>query len=380
MRLKLFMIALGCLMASALWGCGSEALTDALDTALDAGKNQQTTKDAGAASKDGGATGSDAGTAPSDDAATGTDSGGGGTDSGGGDDVSAPDAEADAGETDSGTPGEDATAPDTGPPPGGKCDITKLGPVFKVVKMEIAGRGEGFDLNGDGKNDNALASVGSLANKPLQEAVDKGDIVLLVEVANLDDPKSDNDVTLNMYLGKPGTGPTDFTVDPSSLDANGCAVVTIPKAKANNGTVEGGPKDIALSITLGGGPSQVNLVAGRVKFTLAPDLSKATNGMIGGVIRPNSFDKIPDPLDSKNPNRTLLDRLAELPLLKMDIDLDKDGIEAIGKEGGDIVCTDGNKSKIPGRACVNDPKIADGYSAAIKAEATKATISGVAAK
>jgi hypothetical protein len=45
---------------------------------------------------------------------------------------------------------------------------------------------QGFDFNGDGKPENALAALGALANTPIQQSIDKGELIVPFEFYGLD--------------------------------------------------------------------------------------------------------------------------------------------------------------------------------------------------
>jgi hypothetical protein len=68
-----------------------------------------------------------------------------------------------------------------------------------------------------------------------------------------------------------------------------------------------------------------------------------------------------------------------------DIDLDGDGLERYEATMGGgstppqiTACIDGDGTRIPGRACANDPRMADGFSAAFQLAAQWVTLRGLA--
>jgi hypothetical protein len=76
---------------------------------------------------------------------------------------------------------------------------------------------------------------------------------------------------------------------------------------------------------------------------------------------------------------TFLDVLVNSFGVQADIDRDGDGLETVVYDvGGEIThCVDGNGDEIPGKDCVCDPRIKDGYSVAMYGTGVPATIIGV---
>ncbi len=79
-------------------------------------------------------------------------------------------------------------------------------PVFEgshqvvINSLQIASSDEGFDLNYDGKVDNLLGLLGSVANAELEDSVANGDIFIPFEFFGLDNPISDDCFNISLYI------------------------------------------------------------------------------------------------------------------------------------------------------------------------------------
>jgi hypothetical protein len=77
---------------------------------------------------------------------------------------------------------------------------------------------------------------------------------------------------------------------------------------------------------------------------------------------------------------TFLDVMVNGFGVQADIDRDGDGLEVVvyDPQGAITHCVDGDGvTEIPGKDCVCDPRVADGYSVAMKGGGVRATIVGV---
>jgi hypothetical protein len=75
-----------------------------------------------------------------------------------------------------------------------------------INKLEIGAAADGFDLNGDGKPDNKLAAVSSIAKSAIDESLAAYDIVIPIEFFDLQARAKDSCVKFAIYLG-------DYTQD-----------------------------------------------------------------------------------------------------------------------------------------------------------------------
>jgi hypothetical protein len=70
-----------------------------------------------------------------------------------------------------------------------------------ISKLEIGALADGFDLDGDGKPDNKLAAVASIANGAVVESIANYDIVIPIEFYDLQARAKDQCVKFALYYG-----------------------------------------------------------------------------------------------------------------------------------------------------------------------------------
>lgn len=70
-----------------------------------------------------------------------------------------------------------------------------------INDLQIAKPEEGFDLNYDGRTDNLLGLLGSVANSELSTSMENGDIIIPIEFYGLDDPQNDECLNFSFYVG-----------------------------------------------------------------------------------------------------------------------------------------------------------------------------------
>jgi hypothetical protein len=194
------------------------------------------------------------------------------------------------------------------------CNYDFSDAVNRATSMQIAtdsAAGNALDLNDDGELDNSMAGIGGLANGPLQESLDKGDIHLLLEHHGI---KTNGSIyTVAMFIGDLAGGyeQCDFvnaycgyvaksdTVDPDSCQA----MVAFDNASIFQGKlVAGGPsytfpwqiplsEDTLLNIILYSARIEADV-------TTQQGIVTAIDGVIGGAIPKESFlaaiDSLPE--------------------------------------------------------------------------------------
>jgi len=215
-------------------------------------------------------------------------------------------------------------------------------PVFVVNSMAIGDETQGFNVDedsprGDPDPDNAIASLGPLANGALEDAVNGGSVLLLVQIqdmTHLPEPGEtgyfrgvgylgvdlDNDATDNF------SGDETFAVDPSSYDDEGNPLIVFESVEISaeaDGTVKlrGGPATFTLSIPLGDTSLDLTIDPVFIEATLVVSALRdggvdANDGLLGGVI----------------PAAALTEEIEGLPFRpltilkdKVDVDLNGDG-------------------------------------------------------
>ena len=194
------------------------------------------------------------------------------------------------------------------------CDYDFSDAVNRTTKMQIStdkAAGNALDLNNDGTLDNSMAGIGGLANGPLQESLDKGDVHLLLEHHGI---KTNGSIyTLAMFIGQlaPAYEQCSFasaycgyvaksdTIAPDSCEA----MVAFDNASIFQGKLVAGgkkytfPWQIPLSADT---VLNITLYSARVEadVTTQQGLVTSINGVIGGAIPKESFlaaiDSLPE--------------------------------------------------------------------------------------
>jgi hypothetical protein len=161
---------------------------------------------------------------------------------------------------DAGAPLPDATPPwpDFGAPP------SPFGPAGRVDRLDLPASLEAAQAAGcrvlGAKGGAGLTPLGRfLGDGGFQGLVDRQDdgavgVVLLVQAAGFATGAEGERVALRTYYGDPVSGADTFTVDPTSLDADGHAVVHWPAlALGGAGAFETAPAGFVLTLPLGMG-------------------------------------------------------------------------------------------------------------------------------
>lgn len=132
-------------------------------------------------------------------------------------------------------------------------DAPGSGAVFVMSKIQINGA-ESVAVHVDGANatyafDNKLSFIASLANERINEGIKRGETIILMEVAGLDEGYrgDDDSVTLKFYDGIDADDPIDpenngapgarFYVKPSSLDTSGAHIRSKAAARIQDGII-----------------------------------------------------------------------------------------------------------------------------------------------
>ncbi len=276
----------------------------------------------------------------------------------------------------------------------------------------------GCDYSGDGNPDNRFATALGPALMLINmffgggggPGGGGGGPTFLLSFLGLDDPMGVNDPALRTaWLLGDSNGMGGYTVDPNSLNMD-LTPTTSLESTIMSRALEGGPEDLDLPIAflpitlergilsatttqMGGELSGLDdgLICGGIPTGLLSFLSASMLEMFGGG--GGFMIEIGDPCDGSTDDPTLADMMiggAQIAIIRLrptspDVDLDGDGLESFevartGPRGCQPVvtaCIDGDGTRIEGRGCYNDPRIADGYSAALTFTASRTEITGV---
>jgi hypothetical protein len=270
--------------------------------------------------------------------------------------------------------------PDAGAPEEPVCQ-PEFGRAYIIDVLEFLPPGEGLDLNGDGTPDNALGLFADALNDGTAESIAAGHFNVLFDLTGWNGTATDPDVLVTIYGGTDADSPKDptndrmgngrFMVDTKQFDLS-CQT----DARFERTTLEDGRLMAETSLwewrwedwgTIG-------IADFHVEFGFSDDFSHFT-GQAGGVHTLCGLSNLYFP--GRNVG-LLLDFIANAVGMQPDIDRDGDGLEQVFGDGSTIArCTDGDGTVIEGSDCACDPRIADGFSMALRGSAITAHIVGV---
>lgn len=280
---------------------------------------------------------------------------------------------------------------------------------LEVRDLQFGSPMEGCDYSGDGMPDNGFSAALRGARALLNMSLGGGGPTFLMSFLGLDDPSGamDDDLRVAWLQGRTGPSAGTFVVDPNSLiDGN---PRTSLQGRIAARDLDAGPEEIDLPI----GFLPLTLQQGRIQGTTRATgamLTDLDNGLLCGVVGPELLllvdaatlemfgggsgfmVEIGPACDGSVEEPTLFDMLvggATLAIIRIgnvspDVDLDGDGLEsfeltrtgAAGCQPVVTACIDGDGTRIEGRDCTRDPRIADGFSAGFTYNATRAEIVG----
>jgi hypothetical protein len=238
-----------------------------------------------------------------------------------------------------------------------------------ISKLAIGSVEDGFDLDNDGKPDNKLAAVSTLAQSAIDDSFEKFEILIPIEFFDFATVAKDDCVKFAIYLAdfepdpgcengpvdglacSPYTADAELALDPLSL-MNGAPVISFWDGTVDAANkLSAGPSIFSVNIPVTNGITlDLRITGATIEATLGADGTTMT-GRLGGVIDARTADTIRG-LDVEQigltPENSLLDAtfanllgpLLALPKAKEsitkqfancrtpDIDVDGDGLEA----------------------------------------------------
>jgi hypothetical protein len=257
-----------------------------------------------------------------------------------------------------------------------------FGSSFIVNQFSQAPAGQGFDLNGDGKPDNAFAVVG-IGSNIWANLINSGSAIFLFDLHGLPSagtPISDGaSMEVAFYLGvgvnSDATtyfgGDGQFLAPASQFDVSCQTTANMDTVAVSGGTIEGHKSMLGLGVH---GLGILEFSQYVMDATLSAD-QQTFAGRLGGVATPCGLSQLPSPAGAGS----LLGLLINADQTQPDIDVDGNGLDHVTGDGTDVAsCTTGDGVVIPGADCACDPRIKDGFSGAFDFSAVPATIVGVA--
>lgn len=281
--------------------------------------------------------------------------------------------------------GSGTTSPvDSGAPPDladtGGCH-PPFGRSYIVTTFAMRQEGDGFDLNGDGKPDNALGALATFANPKWQDAITNGYAIYLFDLRNLAGPPlvegdhpalsffvgSDADTDASNNLGGMG----QFLVPAEQFDVNCQSTAGFDMPTVTGGQILA-QKDSVSVVAQGVGSLQ--FVDVKLVSTMNADYS-VFSGTLGDISTACALSLSPSGVSASS----LLDVIVGSFSLQPDIDINGDGLDTFtgDQTNGVTSCTAADGTIIMGHDCACNPKIHDGYSAAFDFSSAPATILGL---
>ena len=192
----------------------------------------------------------------------------------------------------------------------------------RVTALSIAGAAAAGcrDFNGDGQRDNAFAAGGPIANPELAVSIQEEQLNLFGAAIAFDPELADQIFDLALLVGN-RVGPGQFTLDPSSIDAEGEPVMTFPDAVLDAWRLAAGPGDFVLALPLfGAEPGDLRVGDTLITGDIEVDAEGLTvrGGWLTGLVTQADLDSaLADLPDGFGP--------AVEAFLRPDIDMDGDG-------------------------------------------------------
>lgn len=211
--------------------------------------------------------------------------------------------------------GDDTGAPTVELCTSGTCEThTYLTNVLSIPVMDTAGNVPGFNIDGTdatvcnqvdamgpapdnitGVDNSVGPTLGGLVGSMIQDNVDDGSVLLIMQLDGVDSFTNDDRVKLTVLLAEVPEGVT-LTLDPSGRIAAGqdfdvnelsytdtahtMAAVTFDNGKIVNGRFQAGPDDFPLSISLMGASLSLTVHSTQIRFNVSETSISA--GVLGG--------------------------------------------------------------------------------------------------
>lgn len=268
-----------------------------------------------------------------------------------------------------------ATTPDTGNEIS-SCQVT-FGRAFVVKILSLFPSGEGMDLDGDEKPDNAAGILMPYINSVYERKIASGENRYVFDLILEPGTGGEQHAELALSRAVDADDPPDLSNDFSNghyrIPAEEFDVHCRPRGKFDAAELKGkslsATSDFLIQVVPWSGTYEWRKV--RLAGTLTED---GLHGSMGTVWPACNAFRIPSALA---PNVLML--FVDQFELQPDMDLDGDGLERFEMKDHKLIsCIDGNGDTLQGPDCTCDPRIADGYSFTWFAEAVPAVIDGIA--
>ena len=213
-----------------------------------------------------------------------------------------------------------------------------LEPEYVMSEIQLMGSEEGFDLDGDGVPNNALAllfsdpmvgpALGGDPNEYIAKSIRRAELLLLLDFKNFNDFKEDKAVDIDIFLGSDPDNDrsnnfegTEFTVTCSSITEEGEPESQFFDARIDQGALQGDAGAFRFLVSFSN--TEVLLQEAKIIGTFDAEGETITGGMIGGAVTYEDLEEVVYNDPEIGPSFAQL-MLAFLTA-KLDTDLDGDG-------------------------------------------------------
>jgi len=187
--------------------------------------------------------------------------------------------------------------------------------------------GEAFDLDGDGRGDNALGVAAAFVNPELANNI--GDQIILLIGVEASDPQDDGPFDLNVLAGLDNDGdPNDnllggeeFDIDAASLDDEGDAMARADDASIARGMLTAAPGMMEIVLPIEGEDMAMTLSHVQIEAEVVGDFESLINGRLGGAADADQLRETVEAMPLDPMAGMLIQGILESP----DIDTDGDG-------------------------------------------------------
>lgn len=262
------------------------------------------------------------------------------------------------------------------------CEVP-VGHSYVVDGFAVLPVGEGLDITGDGQPNNALGSVGPIANPVVQGQLADGTFLYLLDLGDWQGPplRTDDDISMAIYRGLDADSPPDhsndfggdgaFYVSGSDLTVD-CLPAQFARGALQDGMVSAVVDRWLLSVSL---VSELEMSQVHSQLQFDESMSTMTLLFTGywGICSAGTTT------GGAGGFGNFLEQIVNtFGVSVADIDVDGDGLESVVGDGTSISeCIDGDGTSLPGPDCACDPRIADGFSVSASGSATRANILGL---
>ena len=172
------------------------------------------------------------------------------------------------------------------------------GPALVMSELRIE-RGYGFDLDGDGEIDNSFGDnqlMPGILNSFLGPAIDKGEMLTLLELRGADDPDASACFSLNFYNGLDAdgdpagnfAGDAHFQVDGRSLGEDGAPLISFAHATIRDGTLFARADTWALTVPYDNTVMSLTMKDAHLQAELN-GFGEIATGVVGGALAMGSL-------------------------------------------------------------------------------------------